>query len=132
MNMLWCPMRRSRYQIILLATFATIAFLSGCNRPISDTAKLEAIRAEAQVLMNTRPPEQPKSWRKVPKEQWPATIAGLDPEDVMVHTWGVEIMTKAYFDGGYGYEVPRSKADLPMAASCYSEPGKGVFWHGPC
>jgi hypothetical protein len=109
-----------------------MSFLSGCNRPISDAKKLEAIRAEAQALMKTHPPERPRTWRKVPKEQWPATIAGLHPEDVTVHAWGVDIMTKAYFDGGYGYEVPRSKANLPMPAACYSEPGQGVFWHGPC
>jgi hypothetical protein len=109
-----------------------MSFLSGCNRPISDAKKLEAIRAEAQVLMKTHPPERPRNWRKIPKGQWPATIAGLRPEDVTVHTWGVDIMTKAYFDGGYGYEVPRSKANHPMPAACYSEPSQGVFWHGPC
>jgi hypothetical protein len=109
-----------------------MSVLSGCNRPIADAAKLEAIRAEAQALMNAYSPEQPNNWRKVPKGKWPATIAGLHPEDVTVHTWGVDIVTKPYFDGGYGYEVPRSKADLPMAAACYSEPSKGVFWHGPC
>ena len=76
--------------------------------------------------------KKPKNWKKVPKEQWPLTIASLHPEAVTVHTWGVDIMTKAYFDGGYGYQVPLSKADLPMPPACYSEPSRGVFWHGPC
>jgi len=109
-----------------------MSFLSGCNWPISDAKKLEVIRAEAQALMKTHLPERLRTWRKVPEGQWPATIAGLHPEDVTVHTWGVDIMTKAYFDGGYGYEVPRRKANLPMPAACYSEPSQGVFWHGPC
>ncbi len=50
----------------------------------------------------------------------------------MVHSSGVEIVTKSGFDGGYGYEVPRTKADLSMPAACYSEPSPGVFWHNPC
>lgn len=128
-------MRRSTSATTTLATLATMAamsVLSGCSHPISDAEKLKAIRAEAQALMKTHQPEQPSNWKEVSEGQWPATIASLDPESVTVHRWGVDIVTKAYFDGGYGYEVPRSKADLPMPALCYSEPGQGVFWHGPC
>jgi hypothetical protein len=125
-------MDKSKYAAIPFAALTAVALLNSCNRPISDDAKLKAIRAEAQALLNTHPPQQRSKWRKVSKEQWPATIAALHPENVTVHTWGVEIVIQGYFDGGYGYEVPRTKSDLPMPAACYSEPSQGVFWHGPC
>lgn len=132
MNVLGCLMGRSRSATTMLTTLAVMLLLSGCNRPISEAKKLEAIRAEAQALIKIYPPERPKNWRRILKGQWPAAIADLHPEDVTVHTWGVDITTKAYFDGGYGYNVPGNKADLPMPAACYSEPSQGVFWHGPC
>lgn len=125
-------MRRSTYATITLATLAATSILSGCNRPVSDAEQLRAIRAEAQTLMKAHAPEQPSKWKDVPKGQWPTAISSLHPQAVTVHTWGVDITTKAYFDGGYGYEVSRNKADLPMPAACYSEPSRGVFWHGPC
>jgi hypothetical protein len=127
-----CSITQMAHGINATITFATLAamlILGGCNRPVSDPEKLKAIRADAQMLMNTHPPEQPSN---VPKAQWPRTIANLRPEDVTVHTWGVDITTKAGLDGGWGYEVPRRKSDLPMPAACYSEPSPGVFWHGPC
>lgn len=117
---------------IMLAMLAAMLVLGGCNRPISDPGKLQAIRAEAQALVDTYPPEQPNRWRNVPAEQWPSVIASLQPQRVEVYTWGVDITIKAGFDGGWGYAVPRRKSDLPMPTACYSEPGPGVFWHGPC
>ncbi len=125
-------MRRSTYATITFATLTVTSILGGCNRPVSDAELLSAIRAEAQRLMKTHPPEQPGKWKDIPKDQWPTAISSLHPEAVTVYVWGVDITTKAYLDGGYGYEVPRSKADLPMPAACYSEPSQGVFWHGPC
>ena len=43
-------------------------------------------------------------------------------------------MTKPFFDGGWGYGVPRSgkKEDLGMVLGCWSEVSPGLFWHGPC
>lgn len=125
-------MRSPPYAIITFATLAAVSILGGCNRPVSDGEQLRAIRAEAQMLMKKHAPTPPSRWKTIPKDQWPTAISKLHPEAVTVHLWGVDIMTKAYFDGGYGYAVPRSKADLPMPASCYAEPGQGVFWHGPC
>ena len=116
----------------MFAMVAAISILSGCNRPVSDAEQLRAIRAEAQTLMQTNAPARPSKWKDVPKDQWPTAISSLHPEAVTVHVSGVDIMTKAYFDGGYGYEVPRSKVDLLMPAACYSEPSQGVFWHRPC
>ncbi|MDF2999161.1 MAG: hypothetical protein K0R27_4798 [Xanthobacteraceae bacterium] len=111
---------------------AAPSILSGCNRPISNAEQLTEIRGEAQTLMKTNALDQKKRWEEVPKDKWPTAISSLHPEAVTVHVWGVDIRTKAYFDGGYGYQVPRSKADLPMPAACYSEPIPGLFWHGPC
>jgi hypothetical protein len=112
----------------MIAVLAT----NGCNRPISDPDELRAIRVEAMRLMETHPPQSSPGYTSVAKQDWPAAISLLHPEAVTVHPWGVDITTKPHFDGGWGYEVPQKKADLPMPASCYSEPSRGVFWHGPC
>ena len=100
--------------------------VGGCNRPISDPEALTAVRREALTLMKTHP------LSNVPERDWPTDIASLRPEAVTIQGWGVDITTKRHFDEGWGYDVPRNKADLPMPASCYSEPSQGVFWHGPC
>jgi hypothetical protein len=126
------PMRRLTYGTLTLVIVAAISILSGCNRPVSDAEQLRTIRAEAQNLMKTHAPTGRSKWMNVPRDQWPTAITSLHPEAVTVHVSGVDIMTKSYFDGGYGYEVPRSKADLLMPAACYSELSQGVFWHGPC
>jgi hypothetical protein len=118
--------------MIWFATVLAAATLTACSRPVSDPNQLKAIRAEALFLMKTHRPDLPGKEREVPKDQWPTAISHLDPVDVTVYPWGVDIQTRKYFDGGYGYEVPLNKALLPMPASCYREPSEGVFWHGPC
>lgn len=120
------------FRLQCLALTITLATAAGCNRPISDADELKAIRTEAVALMQAHPPQPAWGYATIAKQDWPPAIARLRPEAVTVHTWGVDISTKAYFDGGWGYEVPRNKADLPMPTSCYSEPSNGVFWHGPC
>jgi hypothetical protein len=100
-------------------------------RPTHNQSELKAIKAEAQSLVATHP-IKPKGWVDVPKSEWPPVIASLQPYSVTVHTWGVDISIKPYFDGGWGYAVSRNKRDLPMLEKCWSEPGQGVFWHGPC
>ena len=105
---------------------------SGCDRPELNRSKLPRLRAEAYALMRTHPVPPTSSWRKVPKAEWPPTIASFNPEWVTVTHGSVDILTRPFFDGGWGYNVPRSQDDLPMPADCYSEPSKGVFWHGPC
>lgn len=125
-------MDRKRSTTIALVTLAALSMLCGCNRPISDPVKLKTIKSEAQFLMTTHPARPLEGWIEIPKGQWPPAIASLDPEIVTIRQWGVEITVKSYFDGGWGYEIPRNKRDLPMPAQCYSEPSEGVFWHGPC
>jgi len=74
-----------------------------------------------------------QGWAVVPEREWPPVIASLHPHAVTVYGWGIDISIKPYFDGGWGYAIPRKdKQDLPMPAACYSEPGQGVFWHDPC
>lgn len=72
------------------------------------------------------------SRRELPQAELPPAIASLQPRFVLVGRNGVDIVTRPFMDGGWGYNVPRTKADLPMPADCYSEPVRGVFWHGPC
>jgi hypothetical protein len=119
-----------RHEALLLAL--GVLALAGCNRPISDPEQLRAIRGEAVALMQTHAPQPPLAYKEVEERDWPPAIARLHPEVIVVHRWGVDIITTGYFDGGWGYEVPRSKADLPMPVACYAELSEGVFWHGPC
>jgi hypothetical protein len=100
--------------------------------PTHDESVLRAIKTESERLVATHPIKPPAHWADIPKREWPPTIAGLRPFSVTVFEWGVDILVRPDFDGGWGYEVPRDKRDLPMPAGCYSEPGPGVFWHGTC
>ena len=126
------PMDRRRNPFVALSLLAVLAVFSGCTRPTYDLPKLRAIKAEAALLAASHPIKLPQDGVIIPKDQWPPAIASLKPEFVIVEPWGVDITIKPYFDGGWGYEIPRNKRYLPMPATCYSEPGPGVFWHGPC
>ena len=117
---------------ISLAVATGLIELGGCDRPIFNMEKLPRVKAEALVLMRTHPIELRASGRDVPKAEWPPAIASLDPKWVSVRQGSVDIMTRPFFDGGWGYNVPRLERDLPMPRRCYSEPAAGVFWHGPC
>lgn len=115
-----------------LAAIGSLALLGGCHRPISDQSKLNAVATEALSLMGTHPARPPQRFAEVRKSDWPASIASLRPERVVVHEWGIDISVKAYFDGGWGYHVARNRSDLPMPDGCYSQVSRSVFWHGPC
>lgn len=114
------------------ASLAFLALLGGCDGPTPNSAKLQAIKVEADALAARHPIRSPDNWVDVPKKQWPPAIASLQPDLVTVHHWGVDITTKPYFDGGWGYQVAQNKSDLPMPEGCYREMHQGVFWHGPC
>lgn len=114
------------------AVLAVLALIGGCTCPTHNQSTLRTIRTESQLLKATHPIDASKGWAEVPKSQWPPVIASLQPHSVTVYGWGVDILIKPYFDGGWGYGIARSKQDLPMASTCYSELGQGVFWHGPC
>jgi hypothetical protein len=121
------------------AAFAALAIaltlLTGCTRPTHDQSTLKAIKAESQILMLTEQPVTygtvPKVIVTVPKSRWPRVIASLKPEWVTVFPDGVDIMIKPFFDGGWGYFVPRSEREPPEPAGRYSELGQGVYWYHP-
>jgi len=116
----------------ICAVLMALLLLCGCEGPSHDETLLRAIRTESDRLMAARPAKSPPGWTEIPGNEWPPAIASLHPFNVTVFEWGVDITTKPYFDGGWGYEIARSKNGLPMPAGCYSEPSPGVFWHGPC
>ncbi|MES2987881.1 MAG: hypothetical protein V4808_08240 [Pseudomonadota bacterium] len=103
-------------------------------QPAWNQATLKAIKAESDTLMATHPVNPPKNWVTVPQDEWPPAIAKLQPEMVTVYNGSVNILTKPFFDGGWGYGVPQSGKveDLGMLPQCWSEVSRGVFWHGPC
>jgi hypothetical protein len=114
------------------ALLAAFLLVNSCLGPTYNPGVLKAIRAESELLMAKHPLEPPKRWAEIPKSEWPPSIASLQPEIVTVHEWGVHIWIKPFFDGGWGYEIPRDPKVKPMPEGCYSEPGPGVFWHDPC
>jgi hypothetical protein len=67
----------------------------------------------------------------VPKSRWPRVIASLRPEFVSIYPDGVDIMTKPYFDGGWGYFVARNERKPPEPAGRFSALGVGVYWYHP-
>jgi len=116
---------------LFLASAPALTLLNACARPIVDVAKLEAIRKEARSLARSHPLAD-QGAVDIPKSQWPPAIASLDPKNVTVDHQRVDILIQQGFDGCYGYEIPRDGVSLAMQAQCYSQPGKGIFWHNPC
>ncbi|QGP78145.1 hypothetical protein [Sphingobium sp. CAP-1] len=110
----------------------TLVLIAACSSPISDPRKLGAIRVEATSLMADHPIKTQRDEIDIPKEQWPKAIASLHPQSVVIRQSGVSILMKPYFDGGWGYDVPRDASTLPMPTKCYSEVSHGIFWHDPC
>ncbi|HEX8442418.1 MAG TPA: hypothetical protein VF631_02090 [Allosphingosinicella sp.] len=104
----------------LFAALAALPLLSGCAWPTYSQSTLKAIKTESQLLMTANPIKPAERWTSVPQSQWPPVIASLHPYSVTVHQWGVHISIKPYFDGGWGYMIPRDKRDLPMPEACYS------------
>ncbi len=110
--------------------FSYLLLIDGCHRPASDAATLEAVGTEAFALLQRH--DAASRYVDLPRRDWPPVITRLRPERVVVHSWGVDIVMKRYFDGGWGYHVGARQQDLPMPAACYSRLIDGVFWHGPC
>ncbi|MGE0665673.1 MAG: hypothetical protein AB7O49_03845 [Sphingomonadales bacterium] len=124
---------------MIIAVFASlVATLAFCSSywwhwPTSNPATLAAINSEAHALMARYPTGLPDDdWMGLPANEWPPVIASLDPASVTVTESGVDILIKPYFDGGWGYVIPRTKTDFGGRAPCMSEPYPGVFWHDPC
>ena len=111
-----------------LAAPAALALLAGCAWSSLDQPELAAIRAESRTLMEAYPTQ---NYVTIPKSRWPVAIARLEPASVTVFPDGVDIMVKPYFDGGWGYFVPRSEGKPPTPAGRFSAVGQGVYWYHP-
>jgi poly(3-hydroxybutyrate) depolymerase len=100
--------------------------------PTYDQTELKAIAAESQRLMVAYPVGPTAQSAHVPKDKWPPAISSLKPYSVVVRHGMVDITTKPFFDGGWGYGFATDKRNLTMLVECWSELGQGVYWHGPC
>lgn len=112
--------------VAVFAAVAALALVSGCERPTHDVVKLKAMKAEAQMLMKAHAVDT-----TITRGRWPSTIASLEPKFVMIEPDGVHITTRASFDGGWGYFVPREERDVPEPVGRFEEAGQGVYWWHP-
>ncbi len=110
------------------AVLAALALISGCAWPSYYPPTLKAIKAESRVLLKAYPANAEEF---VPQDRWPLLIGSLGPEFVLINPDGVHIMTKASFDGGWGYFVPRQDRQLPEPVERFEEVGQGVYWWHP-
>jgi hypothetical protein len=117
---------------VLIVVLAALGIYLAVPHPTRNDAELKAIAAASERLMAAYPLEGAQRYADVPKEKWPPAIAGLKPESVTVYPGMVDITTRPFFDGGWGYGFARNKRNLTMLVECWSELGYGVYWHGPC
>jgi hypothetical protein len=85
-----------------LVALGGLAFLALCERPTHNRLALKAVKADSQLLMANHPIMSPMDWAEIPRSQEPAAIARLQPYAVIVDYWGVDILMKPGFDGGWG------------------------------
>lgn len=121
-------MGMSRLGCAGLAVLATGLLLIGCPGPVHDPFLMREVKAEARALVERHP-----TWGvvEVPKSRWPPAIASLRPEFVWVRRDGIEIATKPYFDGGWGYHVTWDDQGRPEPAERYTEVEPGIYWYAP-
>lgn len=117
---------------IPIVILVALGLYSAVPHPTHNPKRLRAIAAEARHLMAIHPINPIKQASDVPKDQWPPAIAGLKPYYVTVYRGSVQIVTKPFFDGGWGYGFAPDKRNLGMLPECWSDLGEGLFWHGPC
>jgi hypothetical protein len=98
-------------------------------RTYGKPATLKAIRNEAFELMANPPPSS--GWGRIDDTRLPPTIAALKPDYVIHDGNEVEITTRAYFDGGWGYYVPKSASPSRELLFRHYSVGHGVYWFYP-
>ncbi|WP_326525409.1 hypothetical protein [Sphingomonas sp.] len=108
---------------------AVFLLLPSCwPAPSESASTLRAIAGEAHELMS-RPGSD---WlASQPAYQLPPVIAALKPDFISVHDDGIDIVTTAFFDGGWGYYVPRSPQPSPGQLFRHRNLGHGVYWFHP-
>jgi hypothetical protein len=114
--------------VILIA----IGIYSYFPHPTHDQATLRLVATEARHLLATTPLSSKVRFIVIPEDRWPSTIATLKPYSVIVRTGMVDVTTKPFFDGGWGYGFAADKRNLTMLMECWSELSRDVYWHGPC
>lgn len=86
-----------------------------------------AIKAESEAMMRTHSTKA----LKIPRKELPPVITGLRPVFVTVSPEGIDIVVKPYFDGGYGYYVPKDGRGPPEPVKRYSKLDDGIYWYHP-
>lgn len=114
------------------AILAAIGVYSAFPHPTYDHTTLEAVAVESQYLIANYRANGAKHYTNLSKANWPPAIAGLEPQDVRVTSKTVDITTKSYFDGGWGYGFAPDRRDLGMRPECWDELAQDIYWHGPC
>ena len=117
---------------IAIAILVGIGIYSAFPHPTDNEATLRAVAFESRSLLKTHPTSTTDQSVDVPKSAWPASIASLKPYSVIVRPGMVDITTKPFFDGGWGYGFTADKRQLTMLVECWSELRHNVYWHGPC
>ena len=115
-----------------IAILSALGIYSALPRPTHDQAKLKAIAAESRRLIAINMKGQSTESVDLAKDKWPPTIASLNPYSVTVRHDMVDITTRPFFDGGWGYGFARDKRNLTMLMECWSVLGQNGYWHGPC
>ena len=118
--------------VVALAILTAIGIFCAFPHPTHEQTRLQAVAAESARLMAMHPIGPAGPSVRIPRGEWPPAIAGLKPRSVTVRRGMVDITTKEFFDGGWGYGFAPHKRDLTMLVECWSELGHDVFWHGPC
>ena len=111
-----------------VAVLVAIGIYSAFPHPTHNEATLKALRAESLVLLASK---RTYTGPDLPKSQWPLAIAKLRPTFIIVYPDSVEIVTKPFFDGGWGYHVARDDRASPKPAGRYSKLDQGVYWFHP-
>jgi len=118
--------------VAALAILIAVGIYCAFPHPTHDQTLLREVAVESQQLMATHPIGPSGQSVRIARDKWPRAIASLKPVSVTVRRTMVDITTKEFFDGGWGYGFASNKQDLSMLEECWSELGDGVFWHGPC
>lgn len=122
---------RLRIGVAIIVLMA-LALYCALPHPTHNQTELKAVAFESKRLIVAYPITLSKQSINIPKDKWPPAISSLRPFSVTVRSGMVDITTKPYFDGGWGYGFALNKRDLTMLVECWSELGHGVYWHGPC
>ncbi len=115
------PWRAVIAMIVLLAPTC-------CHGPTGNPTTLSAIRVESRALM-----QGPDFWWTAgdTDRRLPPTIAQLRPDIVSVDRDGVDIYAPNFFDGGWGYHVPRVPNPSPDTVFRHQRVADGVYWFHP-